>query len=260
MSHKNELSLDFKMHKGSKICAARDGIVTAIKKDSDAGGLKDEYLSQGNHIIIQHSDGSTAMYWHLQKDGETEEVLNGYFESVARETSFSCESPDYGFTIHKIVIRNGTGEETNQFSPGEDLGIDVFYEAKNRIEKPFLALGVLGLNGTCFTSNMLLDGHRPDCLEGVGKISCTFKSIPLLPQSYTVKLIIRASSVKDMIIPYQEVGSFNVVGDLAEYGYKGEYLSYSANSTPVVVPYEWCLPDGRTIPVALSRTLTRTSS
>jgi len=69
MSHKNELSLDFKMHKGSKVCAARDGIVTAIKKDSDVGGLKDEYLSQGNHIIIQHADGSTAMYWHLKKDG-----------------------------------------------------------------------------------------------------------------------------------------------------------------------------------------------
>jgi murein DD-endopeptidase MepM/ murein hydrolase activator NlpD len=69
MSHKNELSLDFKMHKGSKVCAARDGIVTAIKKDSDMGGLKDEYLSQGNHIIIQHADGSTAMYWHLKKDG-----------------------------------------------------------------------------------------------------------------------------------------------------------------------------------------------
>src|SRR5882757_3569946 len=58
MSHKAELSLDFKMKKGSKVCAARDGIVTAIKKDSDVGGLKDEYLSQGNHIIITHSDGS----------------------------------------------------------------------------------------------------------------------------------------------------------------------------------------------------------
>ena len=45
------------------------GVVTAIKKDSDVGGLKDEYLSQGNHIIIQHADGSTAMYWHLKKDG-----------------------------------------------------------------------------------------------------------------------------------------------------------------------------------------------
>ena len=69
MSHKDELSLDFKMRKGSKVCAARDGVVTEIKKDSEVGGLKDEYLSQGNHIIIQHSDGSIAMYWHLKKDG-----------------------------------------------------------------------------------------------------------------------------------------------------------------------------------------------
>ena len=69
MSHKNEISLDFKMKKGSKICAARAGIVTAIKEDSDAGGLKDDYLSQGNHIIIKHDDGGEAMYWHLKKDG-----------------------------------------------------------------------------------------------------------------------------------------------------------------------------------------------
>lgn len=69
MSHRNELSLDFKMKKGSRICAARAGVVEALKEDSDVGGLKDEYLSQGNHIIIRHNDGSVAMYWHLQKDG-----------------------------------------------------------------------------------------------------------------------------------------------------------------------------------------------
>jgi murein DD-endopeptidase MepM/ murein hydrolase activator NlpD len=69
MSHKDELSLDFKMKKGSQICAAREGVVIEVKKDSDKGGLKDEYLSQGNHIIIQHNDGSIAQYWHLDKDG-----------------------------------------------------------------------------------------------------------------------------------------------------------------------------------------------
>lgn len=69
MSHKDELSLDFKMKKGSKICAARAGVVTAVKEDSDVGGLKDAYLSQGNHIIIKQDDGSEAMYWHLKKDG-----------------------------------------------------------------------------------------------------------------------------------------------------------------------------------------------
>ncbi len=68
-SHAKELSLDFKMKPGSKICAARDGVVTATKEDSDKGGLKDEYYNEGNHIIIKHDDGSIAMYWHLQKEG-----------------------------------------------------------------------------------------------------------------------------------------------------------------------------------------------
>src|SRR5690242_63027 len=58
-SHKGELSFDFKMKKGSRICAARPGTVIATKSDSDKAGLKDEFLDDGNHIIIQHDDGST---------------------------------------------------------------------------------------------------------------------------------------------------------------------------------------------------------
>ena len=69
MSHKGELALDFKVKKGTKIFAAREGVVTSLRKDSDKGGLKDENLADGNYIIIQHSDGSSGMYWHLQKEG-----------------------------------------------------------------------------------------------------------------------------------------------------------------------------------------------
>ena len=69
MSHAGELSLDFKMKAGSKICAAREGVVETIKEDSDKGGLKAEFMNDGNHIIVRHADGSVAMYWHLKKDG-----------------------------------------------------------------------------------------------------------------------------------------------------------------------------------------------
>jgi len=69
MSHKGELALDFKVKKGTKICAARDGVVIAAREDSDEGGLKPENLSDGNYISIQHNDGSVAHYWHLKKEG-----------------------------------------------------------------------------------------------------------------------------------------------------------------------------------------------
>jgi murein DD-endopeptidase MepM/ murein hydrolase activator NlpD len=69
MSHKNELALDFKVKEKTKICAARDGIVIAARKDSDKGGLKPENMADGNYISIQHADGSVAHYWHLYKEG-----------------------------------------------------------------------------------------------------------------------------------------------------------------------------------------------
>jgi murein DD-endopeptidase MepM/ murein hydrolase activator NlpD len=69
MSHAGELSLDFKMKVGTEICAARGGIVEAIKEDSEKGGLKNEFMNDGNYIIIRHYDGSVAMYWHLKKEG-----------------------------------------------------------------------------------------------------------------------------------------------------------------------------------------------
>jgi murein DD-endopeptidase MepM/ murein hydrolase activator NlpD len=68
-SHKGERALDFKVKKGTKICAARGGVVTGLREDSETGGIKPENLSDGNYIIIKHDDGTVANYWHLQKDG-----------------------------------------------------------------------------------------------------------------------------------------------------------------------------------------------
>ena len=94
MSHTGELSLDFKMKTGSKICAARDGVVENVKEDSDKGGLKSEFLNDGNHIIIRHADGSMAMYWHLEKDGVIvnpgEKVVQGQHIGYSGNTGYTA--------------------------------------------------------------------------------------------------------------------------------------------------------------------------
>jgi lipopolysaccharide transport system ATP-binding protein len=189
----------------------------------------------------------------LHHDARVDETLEAYFNSTSNELAFTSDNPEYGLVIKRVVLKNDRGEESSQFRPGDDLVVEISYEAQRRIERPILALGVLGINGSCFASNMLLDGHRPNFLEGTGQITCTFRSIPLLPQSYVVKMIVRAANPKDLIMHYQEVACFNVVGDLGEYGYKGEFLTWALRSTSVVVPYEWRLPDGTTMAVALSR-------
>ena len=145
------------------------------------------------------------------------------------------------------------GEECSVFSPGEDLVVEISYVAQKRIEKPILAIGVIGANGPCFTSNMLLDGRQPAWIEGEGKIRCRFRSIPLLPQNFSIRMRVQAEEGRETIISYQDVAYFSVAGDLADYGYQGEFWRWVRNSTPVVVPYEWTLPDGRTAAVSLTQ-------
>ena len=190
---------------------------------------------------------------HIHQDGSVDEVSAAYFESISNESASSIANPAYGLKILRSVLRNDRGEEVRQFEPGDDLTVEISYEADKRIGRPIIALGIIGVNGSCFTANMVLDGHRPDSLEGAGSISCTFRSIPLLPQSYTVRMRIQGADPSELIIPYQDVASFNVVADLAEYGYKGEFLYHAQRATAVVVPYEWRLPDGTTASVTLAR-------
>lgn len=94
MSHRGERALDFKVKKKTKVCAAREGVVIAARKDSDKGGLKPENLSDGNYISILHSDGSVAHYWHLQPQGVTvnvgDSVKAGQWIGLSGNTGYSA--------------------------------------------------------------------------------------------------------------------------------------------------------------------------
>ena len=93
-SHKERAALDFKMKKGTQILAAREGVVTRVKEDSDRGGWSRKYRQDGNNIIIQHPDGSRAGYWHLQKDGALvsvgDTVKKGQVIALSGRTGYSA--------------------------------------------------------------------------------------------------------------------------------------------------------------------------
>lgn len=93
-THKERAALDFKMKRGTKICAARDGVVVRLKEDGDRGGLKRKYRAYGNYVIIQHEDSSRAGYWHLQKDGVLvnvgDTVRKGQVIALSGKTGYSA--------------------------------------------------------------------------------------------------------------------------------------------------------------------------
>lgn len=190
----------------------------------------------------------------VHEDGDSDEVIGDYFDGIVIEKVQAVTNRDYGLIVQKVVLRNESGHECREFKPGEDLTVEIHYHAHQPIERPYIILAITGNNGSCFTANMLLDGRRPDILVGQGKLSCRFKSIPLFPQKYAVRISIRAGNGSDNIIGYQDAAYFAVACDLTEYGYKGDFLSRATTSTPVVVPYEWHLPDGTVAPVSLEAT------
>ena len=110
-SHKGEFALDFKMKKGTKICAARGGVVVQVKEDSKKGGLKLRYISEGNHVIIKHEDGSYANYWHLKFNGAMvnigDTIRQGQIIGLAGKTGYAAFSH-----LHFEV--------TSEFSPGQN--------------------------------------------------------------------------------------------------------------------------------------------
>lgn len=178
----------------------------------------------------------------LVADGEVDDVAQAYLRTLSKG-SFNYLNPQYGLAIEDILLKNSHGEISQQFHPGEDLTVEVLFDAKKRIERPYVWIAVDNSRGPCFAANMLLDGHRPEALEGAGRLVCKFKALPLLPQDYTIRMAIRTSK-KDAIVAPQDVATFSVTADLRKYGFKGEFLSLASKSTPVVIPYEWILPHG----------------
>jgi murein DD-endopeptidase MepM/ murein hydrolase activator NlpD len=110
MSHKGELSQDFKMKLNTPIYAARGGIVVQVKSDGKEAGLKTEYLSEGNNIVIMHSDSTFAGYWHLSyggvyvKKGDT--IKRGRRIGLSGHTGFSAFPH-----LHFMVFRYVKGEK-----------------------------------------------------------------------------------------------------------------------------------------------------
>jgi murein DD-endopeptidase MepM/ murein hydrolase activator NlpD len=68
-THQKIRALDFDMPLGTKLCAARDGRVVAVREDSDRGGADPKFARDSNYIDILHADGSWATYAHLKKGG-----------------------------------------------------------------------------------------------------------------------------------------------------------------------------------------------
>ncbi|MBC7872374.1 MAG: M23 family metallopeptidase [Ferruginibacter sp.] len=109
VTHRERAALDFNMNRGTKITAAREGVVVRVKEDGTRGGFNRKFRSDGNNIVIQHADGSRAGYWHLQHDGALvnvgDTVKKGQVIALSGKTGFAAVPH-----LHFLVWISGNGK------------------------------------------------------------------------------------------------------------------------------------------------------
>jgi murein DD-endopeptidase MepM/ murein hydrolase activator NlpD len=93
-SHKGDYAIDFKVKNGTRIMAAREGVVVFAREHFEKGGIGKKYVGTGNGITIKHADGTYAHYWHLQHNGALvavgDTVQQGQWIGLSGDTGFSA--------------------------------------------------------------------------------------------------------------------------------------------------------------------------
>ncbi|MFO0594482.1 MAG: M23 family metallopeptidase [Myxococcaceae bacterium] len=65
----HEEAWDWAMPEGTKVLAAREGVVTGFRKDSNVGCGDSSCQYENNYVILRHDDGTYGQYAHLRPGG-----------------------------------------------------------------------------------------------------------------------------------------------------------------------------------------------
>jgi lipopolysaccharide transport system ATP-binding protein len=218
-------------------------------------------------LFVTHNMGSVQglcerVIWlekgRVEVDGEPEETVQNYLDRLmAVEEVSGILTPLSYLRIERVLLKNVSGEITNNFRTGESLDVEIQYSVDVPVERPYFWLSIESQCGNHLTANMLLDGFRPRVLEEKGIITCRFKSLPLLPRRYTVHMGVRDKTGNILLVKSGDVAGFNIVSNVRDIGFTGERAASDVwDTAPVVVPYEWHLPDGQVLgidPLSVNR-------
>ncbi|WP_103863765.1 M23 family metallopeptidase [Aquimarina sp. I32.4] len=103
ISHQNENALDFKMPVGTKIYAARGGVVVDVEESYSKSCTTAECAKYNNYILIYHEDGTFAEYTHIKKNGASvvigDQIKIGQFIGYSGDVGWAT-----GPHLHFIVF------------------------------------------------------------------------------------------------------------------------------------------------------------
>ena len=203
-----------------------------------------------NMAAIQHLCSRAILLQNgkLTLDTNTDKAVESYLLEMSAPSSDGAhiKSFDGTFSITHTILRDASGEEKSSFKPGEEMVVEVHYNAQSPIELPYFWVGIANAHGGLLGASMLLDGFRPRKLEGKGYIRARFPNLQLFPQSaYFVRAGMRYKDSMTLVFPSSDVAFFNMVGAAAECGFPSPVADqHLSGSGGIPNAYEWELSDG----------------
>jgi murein DD-endopeptidase MepM/ murein hydrolase activator NlpD len=102
----DEEATDWQMPVGTTVCAAREGIVIALRSDCRKGGPDLKWLHENNYVVIKHEDGTYAEYDHLKHKGVLvrlgDRVRTGQAIALSGDTGYATE-PQLHFSVFQTI-------------------------------------------------------------------------------------------------------------------------------------------------------------
>jgi len=187
----------------------------------------------------------------IRQFGPASSVIAKYLEAGtdAQVSRDSILSVGQSMNLNKVLIRNSVGEQINTLRPSESFTVEIYYSAKEKIDRPIFWIDVIGQYGHLFTASMIFDGLNPQFIEGHGVMRCRFMHVTMLPQTYSITIRARGPNGTETLVPtVTEACYFHVSGGATEFSMEGELASsHLDHDSPLLVPYEWIYDDGTAV-------------
>lgn len=178
--------------------------------------------------------------------GDPAAVLSAYLDEMDRRAlqagGASLEPQQGPLRITSVRLVDGDGRDAISFTTGDDIVVEIRYEADGVIANPFVCVSIAVQGGSpLLMASMLLDGHTPGSLRGSGVLRCRWNSTPLLPKVYEVWTEVWGADRTETLVNWQKVATFRI----AEHGAaqsqaarKGAIRHLRADA-PIKAPYRW---------------------
>jgi len=189
----------------------------------------------------------------IKKFGDIQQAVDLYLSSNNNndgEFKIGKQGKDEIVIFEEVRLKNKYDKQTQNFEFGDSLTVEIHCFSDKAIELPYFWIGIESQYGSLFAANSLIDGIRPNMVNGKFVISCTFKNLKLLPQTYVINAGARMKSGTELLTRSKEVGSFTVISKLDEIGFVGELAeSFAPNASPLFIPYSWSFNNEKKIEV-----------